>query len=282
MSFLNFIYSTALICVVLLTTRQFEKRHPIEAEQSTTDVIVDWKLAGLRWVASQPLTPLKNACAIMIVNAAGGGWIHLRSDGWWFLVSFIVLILVIDFWTYLVHRAQHKFAILWAMHSLHHSAEALSMVTGARHFWLEDTLITAVFPVLAIVFKIPQEMVTPITLFYFLAGDGMAHLNLRISLGRFALVFNNPQYHRIHHSVEPEHQNKNFCKLLPLFDVIFGTAWKPGKDEFPMTGLVPREKATGFLDGFIWPIRHRLPVQRLNQLLLQLRRNTARLIPGLY
>jgi hypothetical protein len=71
MSFLNFIYSTALICVVLLTTRQFEKRHPIEAEQSTTDVIVDWKLAGLRWVASQPLTPLKNACAIMIVNAAG-------------------------------------------------------------------------------------------------------------------------------------------------------------------------------------------------------------------
>jgi len=282
MTFLTFIYSTVLICVVLLTTRQFEKRHPIEAEQSTTDVIVDWKLAGLRWVASQPLTPLKNTCAIMIVNAAGGGWIHLRSDGWWFLLSFIVLILVVDFWTYLVHRAQHKFAILWAMHSLHHSAEALSMVTGARHFWLEDTLITAVFPVLAIVFKIPQEMVTPITLFYFLAGDGMAHLNLRISLGHFALVFNNPQYHRIHHSVEPQHQNKNFCKLLPLFDVIFGTAWKPGKDEFPMTGLVPREKATGLLDGIIWPIRHGLPVQRLNQLLLQVRRNTARLIPGLY
>jgi hypothetical protein len=64
--------------------------------------------------------------------------------------------------------------------------------------------------------------------------------------------------------------------------VIFGTAWKPGKDEFPMTGLVPREKATGLLDGIIWPIRHGLPVQRLNQLLLQVRRNTARLIPGLY
>jgi len=32
-----------------------------------------------------------------------------------------------------------------------------------------------------------------------------------------------------------------------VFDVIFGTAWKPEKDEFPMTGLLPREKATGIL-----------------------------------
>jgi hypothetical protein len=43
--------------------------------------------------------------------------------------------------------------------------------------------------------------------------------------------------------------------MFPVFDVIFGTAWKPGKDEFPMTGLVPREKATGILDGIMWPVR---------------------------
>jgi len=63
------------------------------------------------------------------------------------------------------------------------------------------------------------------------------------------------QNHRIHHSIEPQHWNKNFCKLLPLFDVIFGTAWKPGKDEFPKTELAGGEKPTGFLDGIIWPIR---------------------------
>ena len=126
--------------------------------------------------------------------------------------------------------------------------------TGARHFWLEDPLISAIFPLLGIIFTVPPEMLTPIMLFYFLAGDGMAHLNLRVPFGCFALVLNNPQYHRIHHSVEPQHWNKNFCKLLPLFDLIFGTAWKPGKDEFPATGLAD-EKASGFLDGFIWPVR---------------------------
>jgi sterol desaturase/sphingolipid hydroxylase (fatty acid hydroxylase superfamily) len=253
----SFISNTALLVVVVLIARQFEKRSPIETEQSTAAVIVDWKLGGLRLVLSKLLSPVKNACIIMLVNVAGGGWIHLRSDGWWFLLSFIVLVVAIDFWTYLVHRAQHKFAVLWAMHSLHHSAEALTMVTGARHFWLEDPLISAAFPLVAIVFKVPPEMATPITLFCFLVGEGMAHLNLRVSLGRFALCIQNPQYHRIHHSVEPQHQDKNFCKLLPLFDVIFGTAWWPGKDEFPMTGLAG-EKATGFLDGIIWPVRQRL------------------------
>jgi sterol desaturase/sphingolipid hydroxylase (fatty acid hydroxylase superfamily) len=83
--------------------------------------------------------------ALLLINAADDGWLHLRSDGWWFLFSLIVLIMVIDLWSYLVHRASHKFPVLWAMHSLHHSAEALSAITGARHFWLEELLISAGF-----------------------------------------------------------------------------------------------------------------------------------------
>jgi len=255
----SLISTAAVIGIILLIARQFEKRRPIEPDQSTFEVIIDWKLAGLRLVLGKLLSPVKNACIVMLVNAAGGGWIHLRSDGWWFVFSFIVLILAIDFWTYVVHRAQHKIPVLWAMHSLHHSAEAMTMVTGARHFWFEDIVITAAFPVLAMIFAVPPEVITPIAAFYFLLGDGLAHLNLRVSLGRFGLCIQNPQYHRIHHSAEPQHQDKNFCKMLPLFDVIFGTAWKPGEDEFPKTGLGSGERATGILDGLIWPIRHRLP-----------------------
>jgi sterol desaturase/sphingolipid hydroxylase (fatty acid hydroxylase superfamily) len=63
------------------------------------------------------------------------------------------------------------------MHSLHHSAEALSIITGARHFWLEDPLYTAVFPILGIIFKIPPKMTPPIQLLYLLLGDGFVHLN---------------------------------------------------------------------------------------------------------
>jgi sterol desaturase/sphingolipid hydroxylase (fatty acid hydroxylase superfamily) len=251
----SLISAAIILSIFPLIARQFEKRSPIEPEQSTANVVVDWKLGGLRFVLSRLLAPVTNACTVMLVNAAGGGWIQLRADGWWFLFSFMVLIIANDLVGYFVHRAQHKFSVLWAMHSLHHSAEALSMVTGARHFWLEGPLTSTVFPVMAIVFNAPPNMVMLVMLFYFLAGDGLAHLNMRLSLGRFSLCIQNPQYHRIHHSVEPQHRDKNFCRLLPLFDVIFGTAWKPGKDEFPKTGLVG-EKAIGFVDGFIWPVRH--------------------------
>jgi len=46
-----------------------------------------------------------------------------------------------------------------------------------------------------------------------------------------------PQVHRIHHSVERQHQDKNFADALPIFDIVFGTYVKPTRDEFPTTGL---------------------------------------------
>ena len=262
------LYSIPVIAAIVWGARFSERRFPVDSDHYSAKVGMDWKLAGVRIGISQLLGPVTGTCGIMLVNALGGGWIHLRSDGWWFLLSFIVLIMTIDLWAYLVHRASHKFPVLWAMHSLHHSAEALSIVTGARHFWLEGIIGTAFLPVLGIIFKIPPEVVTTVAALYILP-EGFSHMNVRLSLGRFALCLNNPQYHRIHHSVEPQHQNKNFCKTLPLFDVIFGTAWKPGKDEFPMTGLDTREKPSGIVDGIIWPVRHRLG-------------NTARLAPGIY
>jgi sterol desaturase/sphingolipid hydroxylase (fatty acid hydroxylase superfamily) len=253
------ILNAAFPVVLLLIVRQFEKRNPIEAVQVSSEVIADWKLAGLKWVANQFLSPLSTACAFAVITAVGGGFIPLRTDGWWYLFSFVVLIIAIDFWSYVMHYASHRIPVLWAMHSLHHSAEALSMVTGARHFWLEQPLLLAVFPILGIIFKVPAEMVIPIGFVYFLFGDGLVHLNMRVSFGHLTLILNNPQYHRIHHSIEPQHQDKNFCKMFPIFDVIFGTAWKPGNDEFPRTGLIPRERATGFIDGLIWPLRNIVP-----------------------
>jgi sterol desaturase/sphingolipid hydroxylase (fatty acid hydroxylase superfamily) len=251
------LWSTPAIGLVVWALWFLERKFPAEREQSTAAVLVDWKLAGLRIVTKPLIGPLAAASGIMIINATGGGWIHLPSDGWWFLLSVVIVILVIDFWSYLVHRAQHKFPVLWAMHSLHHSAEALGMITGARHFWLEEAISTAALPVIGILFRIPPEVLTTVTFIYLVPDGLLSHLNVRMSLGRFALVLNNPQYHRIHHSLESRHFNKNFCKMFPLFDVVFGTAWKPDRDEFPMTGLAG-ERATGFLDGIIWPVRHKL------------------------
>ena len=271
------LYCIPAIAVILWIVRFYEKRLPAESEQSSAEIVVDWKLAATRIGLDQLISPIANVSALMLVNAGGGGWIHLPSDGWRLLFSVILFLLASDLWGYLLHRAYHKFSVLWAMHSLHHSAEALGIITGARHFWIADGINTALFAVLEIIFEVPPEVVTLVAFIYILP-EGLSHSNIRLSLGRFALCIQNPQYHRIHHSVEPQHQNKNFCKMLPIFDVIFGTAWVPGKDEFPATGLVPRETASGFLDGIIWPVRHKLPVQGLGQFSLQVGRSRKELV----
>ena len=43
--------------------------------------------------------------------------------------------------------------------------------------------------------------------------------------------------HRIHHSREIAHRDKNFAVYFPIWDVLFGTYYAPAREEFPATGI---------------------------------------------
>ena len=64
------------------------------------------------------------------------------------------------------------------------------------------------------------------------------HANIRLSLGPLTPLITGPQYHRIHHSIESEHVNKNYAAFFPVWDWIFGTFWRPVRGEWPAAGLV--------------------------------------------
>lgn len=250
-----------IFCVLALVALLLwlEKKFPVERNQARAEVVCNYKMVAINIVLNQLLKPSSALCAAGIVDAMGGGFIELRTDGWWWVTSLIAVILTIEVFSYVIHRLQHAIPALWAMHSLHHSAESLNLVVGARHYWFEGVATVAFLPFLDIIFRVPPNLLFIAAIIYFLP-DQCAHLNIRFSLGKFALWINNPQYHRIHHSLLPEHRNKNFCKLLPVIDVVFGTAWKPGRDEFPPSGLAPSEKPATLIDGFLWPFRRRRPV----------------------
>ena len=142
----------------------------------------------------------------------------------------------------------------WPMHSFHHSANALTFATGARHLWLEKVMTSDVLPVMPILFQVPPDMQLILRLIHFLP-DSCAHVNVRFPMGRMMTVLNSPQWRRIHHSAMPEHRDKNFASLLPLWDILFGTAWIPKPDEYPVTGFDPPVRVS-VIDGVIWPFRH--------------------------
>jgi sterol desaturase/sphingolipid hydroxylase (fatty acid hydroxylase superfamily) len=269
---LLFIYAS--LGALLMIARQIEKKWPAELNQSRSEVLMDFKLALANSIISGLVKPVAAISAFALVKAAGGGLITLHTDtGFHFALSLVVFILASDLYGYWTHRLSHIIPPLWAMHSLHHSAEALTFITGARHLWLETAVNVAFFPLLAVLFRTPPEIVTT-TLFIGFLPNGCAHINVRLHLGRFSTWINSPQWHRIHHSIQPEHFDKNFAAVFPIWDVIFGTAWVPGEDEFPKAGLVPSERP-GVIAGVIWPFRNSPIAARARRLLDPVSRRNA-------
>jgi hypothetical protein len=92
----------------------------------------------------------------------------------------------------------------------------------------------------------------------------LAHTNVRAGYGFFSLLITGPQYHRIHHSSRPEHIDKNFAELFPVWDVIFGTVWRPKPDEFRRPGWWVATCRRGFVDLIVWPVGTALRAQSNN------------------
>jgi sterol desaturase/sphingolipid hydroxylase (fatty acid hydroxylase superfamily) len=62
-----------------------------------------------------------------------------------------------------------------------------------------------------------------------------------------------PQMHRIHHSRESRHLDRNFAFIFPLWDVLFGTYYHPGPFEYPATGLASGDRVRTPWQIVAWP-----------------------------
>jgi sterol desaturase/sphingolipid hydroxylase (fatty acid hydroxylase superfamily) len=203
------------------------------------------------------LTPLPRLATAVVTGWLGLGFIELPSAGWGLLWAIPVYCLAIDFLEYAFHRAQHRFPVLWAMHSLHHSARPMNATTTLRHFWLEPAIKMLCLYPLAMIFFQPSPVVLLVNalLSYW---SFFAHLNLKLPFGRAWALVNNPDFHRLHHSAQPEHFNRNFADILPVFDLVFGTARRPAEGEAVATGLDTGEVPATIVEAVLWPWRRSL------------------------
>lgn len=157
------------------------------------------------------------------------------------IAMIFVPLLVHDLWFYWAHRIEHKVPFLWEFHKLHHSDELLNCSSWARDHFLQATWI-ALFPAftLGLVFDTTAVEAGKAALLstLFLSFLSMFyHSAIRARLPWLDRLLVTPQVHRVHHSIDPAHYNRNFADALPVFDILFGTYRKPGADEFPETGL---------------------------------------------
>ena len=238
---------SAAVMAILPLERLWPARtgQPPERAATTTAVL----LSPLAQLALLNLSVFETA----LINAGGGGLVDLRALPFW--LGLPIYLVAADFGEYLYHRAQHAIPWLWEMHSLHHSDRALHAASAMRHFWMEPFLKSVtIWLAVALLFRADGAILTAYALIGF--WNLVTHANLRFGFGPLSWMWNSPQYHRLHHGVDPRHHNANFAALLPIFDVLSGAYHRPARGEYPATGL--DGVAATPVEVLVWPVRHRL------------------------
>ena len=187
------------------------------------------------------IAPLLNTAVALGVQHVGLGLIDLRALGLGglggSLVALMVSTFIIDFFYYWFHRALHANAYLWQTHLLHHSDEHMNVMTAQRGHIAEGMLAPLFITLpMAVLFKLPAITIGVLSLVPYMYLF-VAHANIKLGFGPLWWVLISPNYHRIHHSIEARHWDKNFANWFPVWDVIFGTLYRPAKDEYPATGV---------------------------------------------
>lgn len=205
----------------------------------------------------------------LVQNSVGGSLIKLPEpqDPAIYVLLALLYFGVIDFFYYWFHRWQHTKPFLWEQHKFHHSEESLNVTSSRRVHWLEDPLLVIFLGIpMGLVFQF-NGLALGILAFIEVLWLQFIHLNLKLNLGLLSPVITGPQYHRIHHSFEAEHLDKNFSAFFPLWDIIFGTYYQPHSGEFPRTGLASGKTYNNLWVATLLPFREWLGSQYLGRCL---------------
>ena len=181
------------------------------------------------------------------------GWFAAHPRWTWlgYVISPLVGLLIFDFSFYWMHRFQHRF--LWRFHAVHHAIEDLSGINSYPH-WIEGIL-KFIFMTLpwSLLYKVDQVAMPATVSFLIILHGHFIHSNTRLHLGLLRVFFADNRFHRIHHSVQAEHFDKNFGSATTFWDRLFGTAYFPARDEWPATGVAGSREAETIADAMFRP-----------------------------
>lgn len=164
----------------------------------------------------------------------------------------ILAAIIHDFFFYWYHRAQHRW--FWRWHAVHHSVRNLSAVNSYHH--ISEGVFSLFLLQLPLTLMISDIGPTlPIVTVILWCHIVWIHSPTRVTLGPLRAVLVDNRFHRIHHSLEERHFDKNFGAFTTVWDRVFGTCHMPLSDEWPDVGLADAAQPTHFTDWVDLPAR---------------------------
>jgi len=228
------VLEVALLYAIL---RPLEARFPAERWPDRHEVGTDVLYTMLHRLGVVPLafffllTPIVD-WAEGALHLAGVSAVNLEDAVPWLaaspLAAFFVYLVVLDLADYWRHRLQHRFEWWWSLHALHHSQRKMSFWADNRNHLLDDLVGSLWFAGVALAIGVPPGQFLLIVIATRMI-ESFSHANVRVwfgTVGERLLV--SPRFHRRHHAIGFGHEGPargcNFAVLLPVWDVVFGTA----------------------------------------------------------
>jgi sterol desaturase/sphingolipid hydroxylase (fatty acid hydroxylase superfamily) len=117
-----------------------------------------------------------------------------------------------------------------------YSQKELNIFTDDRGHFVDRLASELLMFVPFLVFQVPDLYAVAVIGLYRSIHNRFVHANVMIDLGWIGWFLVSPEFHRVHHSVNPADADKNFGVLLSVFDHLFGTAHQ-SQDIYPATGI---------------------------------------------
>ncbi len=175
-----------------------------------------WKRVGLNLVLS--------GVTVFALTYGAGGWLIDESAalGWLSIPVAIAILLVYDFFYYLMHRfAFHGVGWLKKVHAVHHIVRAPTAIESLFLHPLETFLGQFLLTAVACAFGPIPPLLWGGILFVHSNLNIIVHAGLDIPAPGLRLLSALSRKHATHHV---SMRGGNFASLTPLWDILFGTA----------------------------------------------------------
>lgn len=167
-----------------------------------------------------------------------------------FLYTFFLLIAA-DVAFFLAHYMLHNNSILWEFHKVHHSAEVLTPMTAYRVHPVESAFTGTIAAICVgsvdgIMRSFYCDSATLVTLFsqnvflfiFYFFGFNLRHSHIWFAYpAAVSKFFISPAQHQVHHSLDPQHYNKNLGYIFAVWDRLADTLYVPNGREDLKYGL---------------------------------------------
>jgi sterol desaturase/sphingolipid hydroxylase (fatty acid hydroxylase superfamily) len=238
--------ATSLTTLLVLGLEWINERHAswrLTKKEFFTDLFyMVLGATAITWVttklAEDPLKAAKHSLGITTEWA-----MHLP-----FVVQVALVIFLIEFGQYWMHRLMHNYTPFWLTHAPHHHITQLNAMKGAVgnpiELFLISLSVVALFDLPVAAFLCAFNILSVVSTF--------AHANTRCDPPRwYGFFFTTIQNHSLHHSVPYEDTRCNYANSLILIDRVLGT-YRDGEAE--LVGQDDRRRLS-IMEQMIFPFR---------------------------